>query len=165
MIVCDLSCTHSHFPLLPPLILSLQVEQEKRTAHQSAMSPSCSWQTPRQTWMTGSRPYGGSSGRRSEGVKPNLSTETWETWPLLRKHTDFHPWTNWPHWNGKKTKKKTNVGHKSTKSKTCKVVKIEFIALDKTGIRWNNILYLNFFLPMIKGQRWVLLSRKSLFPL
>lgn len=45
-----------------------QVEQGIRTGHPSAMSPSCSWQTPRLTWTTGSRPYGGSSGHRLEEV-------------------------------------------------------------------------------------------------
>ncbi|KAK5613638.1 hypothetical protein CRENBAI_018497 [Crenichthys baileyi] len=30
------------------------------------MNPSCSWQTHRRTWMSGSRPYGGLSGRRLE---------------------------------------------------------------------------------------------------
>lgn len=51
---------------------SLQVEQEIRIVHRSAMNPSCSWQTLRRTWMTGSRPYGGSSGRPLEEVKPGL---------------------------------------------------------------------------------------------
>lgn len=59
---------------------SLQVEQGIRTVHRSAMNPSCLWRTPRRTWMTGSRPYGGSSGRRLEEVKPG---------PLEPKHSFF----------------------------------------------------------------------------
>jgi len=60
---CSGRCVYLISPRRP-----LQVGRGRRTGRRSATSPSCWWPTPRQTWTTGSRPSGGSSGRRSAEV-------------------------------------------------------------------------------------------------